>query len=240
MSGERLRKGPAGLNVLTFDILERYGINHGMVVKDGGKDVDKDLVYSRLAAEKPLVVTHQVHGDSVISIDKGFSDYYPQKTEADGLMTSLTGIRLSIHTADCVPVFLADKKGRAVCLIHAGWRGTKLGVAAKGIKSITGRFGLGPEEVVAAIGPCIELGCYEVGEDVADSFATEVKKPAQESKWLLDLRAENARQLFSEGLGKRDLHISGLCTRCRPDTLHSYRNERELKGQMISFMEAGI
>jgi hypothetical protein len=239
MSGEDISTSPAGLNVLSFGILRQYGIEHGMVIKPGGSDIDKDQVCLRLSREKPLVVTHQVHGGSVTLIGKDFASYHPEKIEADGLMTSRPGIRLSIHTADCVPVFLAAKDGRAVCLIHAGWKGTKLGIAAGGFRKFLETFGLKPEGAAAAVGPCIERDCYQVGPEVAEGFPAEVKKPDPEGKWLLDLRAENSRQLLAAGLKGEDLYISGLCTRCRPDILHSYRNERELKGQMISFMEAG-
>jgi len=227
-----------GLNILSFDILNRYGIKHGMVIKSNGREIDKEQVYQKLGNGGRLAVTHQVHGEHIETIPPEYSGYYPKKIEADGLMTAVPGVVVTIHTADCVPIFLADKKNKAVCLIHAGWKGTVLGIAQKGLQQFMSAYGLKPGSIAAVIGPAIEQNCYQVGAEVADRFCPSVKIHEDGGKWRLDLKAENRIQLIRAGLLSDDIHLSKLCTFCQNSLLHSYRREKELKGQMISFMEA--
>jgi len=227
-----------GLNILSFDVLNRYGIKHGMVVKSNGREIDKEPVYKELGTGGRLAVTHQVHGDHIEIIGPKHSEWYPQKIEADGLMTAVPGTVITIHTADCVPIFLADKEAKAVCLVHAGWKGTALGIAPKGLQQFMSAYGLNPGSIAAVIGPAIEQNCYQVGPEVADRFCPAVKINEGGGKWRLDLRGENRRQMVQAGLSPDDIHVSQLCTFCQCGRLHSYRREKELKGQMISFMEA--
>ncbi|MDO9067439.1 MAG: peptidoglycan editing factor PgeF [Deltaproteobacteria bacterium] len=227
-----------GLSILSFEILNRYGIKHGMAVRSNGCDVDKEQVYKKLETGGRLAVTHQVHGDHIKTIPPEFSGYYPKKIEADGLMTQVPGVVITIHTADCVPIFLADKENKAVCLIHAGWKGTDLGIARNGLQQFMTAYGLEPGSIAAVIGPAIEQNCYQVGSEVADRFCPAVKINEGGGKWRLDLKDENRSQLIKAGLLPDDIHVSKLCTFCQHSLLHSYRREKELKGQMISFMEA--
>lgn len=227
-----------GLSILSFDILNRYGIKHGMVIKSNGREIDKEQVYQKLGTGGRLAVTHHVHGAHIETIPPEYSGYYPKKIEADGLMTQVPGAVITIHTADCVPIFLADKENKAVCLIHAGWKGTALGIAQKGLQQFMAAYGLKPGSIAAVIGPAIEQNCYQVGAEVADKFGPPVKISEGGGKWRLDLKAENRSQIVQAGLSPEDIHVSELCTFCQHRLLHSYRREKKLKSQMISFMEA--
>ncbi|MDP2808409.1 MAG: peptidoglycan editing factor PgeF, partial [bacterium] len=231
---EEIISDQGGLNVLSFGILNRFGIKHGMAVKLNGRDIDERMVCQKLNHRGRLAVTHQVHSDQIERIGPEYSGFYPQKIEADGLMTGEKGVVISIHTADCVPIFLADKEGSAVGLIHAGWKGTALGIAQKGLLQFMSSYDLKPGQTVAVIGPAIEQQCYQVGSEVADRFDSKVKTPDGSGKWRLDLKAENQRQLITAGIPAGDIHVSKLCTFCQHSLLHSYRREKELKGQMIS------
>ena len=239
MKAAELISEQSGLNILSFDILNRYGIKHGMVVKSNGRDIDQEQVCQKLNSSGRLAVTHQIHSDSLEAIEQGHQLFYPQKIETDGLMTGEKGVVISIHTADCVPIFLADKEAKAVCLIHAGWKGTAQGIAQKGLQQFMSRYRLKPGQTVAAIGPAIEQICYRVSAEVADRFEPSVKISEGGGKWRLDLKAENRRQLVQAGLASNDIYASELCTFCQNSLLHSYRREKELKGQLISYMEAG-
>jgi YfiH family protein len=209
-----------------------------MIVKSEGRNINEDGVCRNFCSQARLAVTRQTHGELVELVDSRSGIFHPGKIESDGLMTGIKGVRITIHTADCVPVFLADKEGKAVCLIHAGWRGTALGIVRKGLMKFMSEFRLKPEGIAAVIGPSIEKECYQVGPEVADRFGSEVKKSDSNGKWRLDLKAENRSQLIGAGISSGDIQVSKLCTFCRHSLLHSYRREKELKGQMISFMEA--
>jgi polyphenol oxidase len=124
--------------------------------------------FQALGAEKMRVVTlRQIHSDVVHRIDE------PEEGPAlqgDALITQKRGVLLTVQTADCVPILLADTKKRAVAAIHSGWRGTARRIAEKTLGRMQMEFGTRPEDVIAAIGPGIGQCCYEVGEDVAKEF----------------------------------------------------------------------
>ena len=80
-----------------------------------------------------LAAVRQVHGDSVVLAG--------EICEADGLVTAETGLGVGVMTADCVPVLVADTRLRVVGAFHAGWRGTALGIASRGVEKMMGEFG---------------------------------------------------------------------------------------------------
>ena len=89
------------------------------------------------------------------------------------------GLLLGVQTADCVPILLADVRNRAVAAIHAGWRGTLARVAVKTLGRMQMEFGARPRDVIAALGPAIGRCCYEVGSEVARSFAAQIPNAAE-------------------------------------------------------------
>lgn len=88
----------------------------------------------------------------------------------DAMVTNLPGILLSIRTADCHPVLLADSQRRAVAAVHAGWRGTLARIAGNAVGVMRAAFGSNPGNITAAIGPGIQACCYAVGEEVVQAF----------------------------------------------------------------------
>jgi YfiH family protein len=121
------------------------------------------------AGEMRLVTLRQFHSDVVQVADAPVEE----APKADALATRAAGLLLGVQTADCVPILLADVRHRAVAAIHAGWRGTLARVAVKTLGRMQMEFGTRPRDVVAALGPAIGRCCYEVGSDVARSFAAQ-------------------------------------------------------------------
>lgn len=150
--------------------------------------------------------------------------------EADALLTDQPGVAVSIRTADCYPILLADTKHRAVAAVHAGWRGTAEGVLAATIDRMGSEFGSRPEDIAAAIGPGIGACCYQVGEDVARRFGMN-----QAGK--LNLCEENFQQLTRLGIpGKRITWILA-CTFCDAPRFFSWRRDHAAAGRMISYIK---
>ncbi|MEE8436855.1 MAG: polyphenol oxidase family protein, partial [Candidatus Neomarinimicrobiota bacterium] len=114
-----------------------------------------------------LAIPEQVHSNGVIKIEKP-----GRYGNIDGLMTINKKIVLSIQTADCVPIFLFDKNTRIFGLVHAGWRGTLLGIAGKTIK-IFKKHGADPVNIRVLLGPSIGQCCFETGPDVWKKFPEE-------------------------------------------------------------------
>src|SRR5207244_7005375 len=92
---------------------------------------------------------------------------------ADGLITNVPGLLLTIQTADCVPILLVDVKKKVVGAFHAGWRGTVKRIVEKGVGTMRAEFGSEPKNIHAAIGPCIAQCCYAVGDKVVDQFRSQ-------------------------------------------------------------------
>jgi len=225
-------------DVLEFNFLNEFGIKHGMFIKTAGKDMNEDLIYRSLSGIKKTVVTSQVHGTNICRVDSTFDKFYPAKIEADGLMTDRSDVLLTIHTADCVPVFLAAADRRCVALVHAGWKGTARDIVFVAVGFFCSEYGLHPRELVAVIGPCIEADCYQVGTDVAVKFPQEYLISNGNGNQRLDLRKANREQLLAAGMKPCNIYTSDFCTKCRPEMFHSYRREGKLNGKMIAFMEA--
>jgi YfiH family protein len=149
--------------------------------------------------------------------------------EGDALVTRTQGVAVSVRTADCFPILLADPATRAVAAVHAGWRGTAAGVVRTSLDRMRNEFGTDPRNVFAAIGPGIGACCYEVGAEVASQFG--IKDAGN-----LDLAVENKNQLIAAGLQPDRIERVGGCTFCQPAQFFSWRRDRDRAGRMISFI----
>jgi YfiH family protein len=149
--------------------------------------------------------------------------------DGDALLTNRPGLRLSVRTADCYPILLADSKNRAVAAVHAGWRGAADEIVAKTIARMRTQFGTSPPDIVAAIGPGIGVCCYQVGAEVAQLFGVE-------GAGRVDLAAANRCQLIDAGVEDRHIDVLGGCTSCDAARFYSFRREKEQAGRMISYI----
>lgn len=151
--------------------------------------------------------------------------------EGDALITCEPGLAVSIRTADCFPILLADTRLAAVGAIHAGWRGTAAGIVAETIRRMGLEFGTNPGDIYAAIGPGIGECCYEVGPEVARQFGSKAR--------CIDLAEANRRHLVESGVPEAQIDMLGLCTFCRADLFHSFRRDQHRAGRMISWIRVG-
>jgi len=145
--------------------------------------------------------------------------------EGDALITSLPGLAVSVRTADCYPILLADVGTRVVAAVHAGWRGTAAGVGPAAIAKMQSS----PAHIHAAIGPGIGACCYQVGEDVARRFG-------MPDACRLDLAEINRRQLIDAGVPEGQIDVLRACTHCDAERFHSYRRDKDQSGRMISYI----
>jgi len=176
-----------------------------------------------LLPAEPLWLT-QVHGAGVLDAD------VPNDTlEADAAVTAARGRVLAIMVADCLPVAIADARGRVLGAAHAGWRGLAAGVLERTVERLRARCPDG--DWVAWIGPGIGPTAFEVGEDVRQAFtgpdreaaAAFAPYPGRPGKWLADLPALAGRRLRAAGVAR--VQASGLCTASDPGRFFSYRRD---------------
>lgn len=157
--------------------------------------------------------------------------------EGDALISDEPARLLVVRTADCVPILLADPTRRAVAAVHAGWRGVVAGVLPQTIARMRDHFGCAPQDLIAAIGPCIRADAYEVGPEVALQFQPLFpERGALNTRTHIDLAAACARQLAAEGVPNQQVHDCGICTFTDALHCHSFRRDRESAGRMQSFI----
>lgn len=147
-------------------------------------------------------------------------------------------IVVGVVTADCVPVLLADRSGTAVAAIHSGWRGTVQDVVGATVAALAGD-GVDPADLVAAIGPCIEVVGFEVGEEVAREFAPEFVRCDLGQRPHVDLVAAVRAQLMAAGVPAGGIDRIGGCTWAQPERYFSYRRDGAGIGQMLAFIGFG-
>ena len=189
-----------------------------------GFDIDRLVTGEQTHSLNIAVVTESDAGRGSLNIDSRISC-------TDALITNLPGLPLMVLTADCVPVLLYDAVTRSVAAIHAGWRGTANGIVGMTVEKMRNVFGSKPENLVAAIGPCIGPCCFEVGDDVAAHFSrwpdTIIRRP-EWPKPHIDLVLANRLQLEQAGILPQNIESSGECTKCGPNGFFSHRRNQTL------------
>jgi YfiH family protein len=205
-------------------------LNLGLLTDDASEAVVENR--RRLAAAlsfepEQVVFARQVHGTRLIEHPtesrgsfRSFGDRKEPRLgrpEADGHVVREAGLAALVFTADCLPVAVAGPGG--VAMLHAGWRGLAGGILAAGAAAV--------EATSAAIGPGIGPCCYEVGEEVLESFS-DLGDDVAEGR-MLDL-PEVARRLLARA-GIERIESAGLCTSCEEELFFSHRRDAGRTGR---------
>lgn len=218
--------------VLLSPALSRMGVVAGMSTRALGSmggsgtppeaaERDRRALAERLGFGE-VVRVKQVHGDRVLRAEGPFPAPWP---EADGLWTDRPGVLLGVVAADCVPVLVADARGR-IGAAHAGWEGTSRRIAARLVEELSAA-GAEPGSMTASLGPSIGPCCYAVGSERAAVVRERLGPGAdggiveQGGRTVFDLWAANAAQLRAAGVGA--VEVAGACTRCGGLDLFSRR-----------------
>jgi YfiH family protein len=236
-----------------FLVARSLPVRHGFTLRSGGVsqgkrssldlgpsgEVEPDVRENRqrlaravgLPVER-LVLAEQVHGTTVVRAHPG------AQAEADALWTDARDAWIGIRTADCVPLLLSSEDGARVAAVHSGWRGTVARIAAAAVAAL-GREGAPPRSLRAAIGPSIGACCYEVGDDLADRFATVfgeevVRRDGPRPR--LDLRRAVRHTLLQAGLTDGAIEDVSGCNACEPERFFSHRRDRGGTGRHLAFI----
>jgi YfiH family protein len=190
---------------------------------------------TRLASNWPmsegLTSVRQVHSNHVLATGHRTGVL----GEADALISNKNGTFVSIRTADCLPILIADVETRAVAAVHAGWKGTVSGICVTTIRALEREYGSKPEDLRVAVGPGIGACCFEVGPEVAIQFRSVF--PERDDllhRTRLDLAEANVRQLEIAGISPERISVACVCTQCATGVYHSYRRDRESAGRQVS------
>lgn len=170
-----------------------------------------------------LVGVHQVHSPTAVFVSGPWTGDRPH---ADALVTTTPGLVISVLTADCAPVLMADAEAGVIAAAHAGWKGAIGGVLESAL-ALMQQHGAALERIAAAIGPCIHQPSYEVGPEFEQRFH-EAKVdysrffvPGREGRFLFDLPGFCADRLAAAGV--RSIETLPLDTYAQDGDLFSHR-----------------
>ena len=177
-------------------LLKHKKISHGFFNKNGGKSEgiykslncgsgsnDKKkrikenlkIVKNKISKKsKKIFLLHQVHSNKFVFVDKNFK-LNKKNMKADAIITNQKKLPIAVLTADCVPILLYDDKKDIIAAIHAGWKGSFKGIVKKVINFMLSK-GCKSNSIIAAIGPCIRQGSYNVREDFKKKFIKKDKR----------------------------------------------------------------
>ena len=122
-----------------------WSLNFSRKEGDDKRKVDKNLeIWGDAFNIDPagLLTVNQVHKDRVLVVKKEIPESHrTQKLNYDAMITDQKGVFVGVLTADCLPIILLDPRKKVVGIVHAGWQGTSLKIASKGVKKIISTFG---------------------------------------------------------------------------------------------------
>ena len=175
-----------------------------------------------------LVGVHQIHSADVVTV----TDPAAKRPAADGMVTNVPGIALSVLTADCQPVLFADAKAGVIGAAHAGWKGAISGVLET---TLTAMEALGADRanISAVIGPTISQRAYEVGPEFLERFEeenpdnTRFFAAGEGGRYMFDLPAFGLHRLREAGVGHAEW--TRHCTYSDPARFYSYRRTTHQK-----------
>jgi YfiH family protein len=253
--------------VITYKLLDKYKeIAHFCTSREGGVSVgnyasfnlspfsgdelscfqgNQQILCDKLGIESgKLVIPFQTHGTEVREIDTAYL-LLPANEQAswlsgvDAVFTKLPGVCVGVTTADCVPLLFFDPTRQVVAAAHAGWRGTCGRIAERTILALIETYQCNPADIRVAIGPSISPNVYEIGEEVAVSFANNGFEMAElikqrGSSIYLDLWKANQQSLEKAGILAQHIEISGICTFTEHERFFSARRLGIKSGRMLS------
>jgi YfiH family protein len=227
-----------------FAALEALGgISHVVTTREAFDEQlvrhDRQAAGSRIAAAmgcRGASWAVQVHGGRVVPVDAP-----GPAGEADALITRAESLAVMGVSADCPLILIAQAEGEAVGVVHASWRSTVAGIAARAVQRMGEDLDVDPASLVACICPSAGPCCYEVGPEVRAAATGALGPGAAEhftagiaDRHMLDLWSANRAQLRSAGVEPRNIHVAGICTICGQGPFPSHRGDGPSTGRFAA------
>ena len=169
-----------------------------------------------------LTAGEQIHSGNVVrvvssDVGAGRDGRHNAISFIDGMICDLPEVPLIMFSADCPLVLAVDPDRRVFGIAHASWRGTAARISEELVRLLVAEFGVRPDGLLAAIGPCAGPERYEVGEEVRRIVMTRLEGGAgfcraHGDRWLLDLKQANVAQLVACGVRRECISVASECT----------------------------
>ena len=173
--------------------------------------------------KKKIINMNQTHSSKISQVSN--KTLYYKST--DGLLSNNINHILEISVADCLPIFVYNKKNFCIGVVHAGWKGLKKGIISNLSQALSSYDSLSDFKIF--IGPSISQKNYEVKKDFLEYFERE-HFLINDDKYYLDLKKIAVKQLALEGF--KDIEVSKICT-FENQNFHSFRRngtEKRMRG----------
>jgi len=173
------------------------------------------------------------------------------KTKADGLFSNKCNQNLWVYTADCMPIFFADKRTRNVATLHCGRKGLEKKII-KNLLQIFDNLGTSRDNLLVAIGPSISREHNLVDKKTLKEFyikaenkniTVNLTKAEKDLRFCdsnhfkeqnlnqLDLKRSAYKQLLNENIPNTNIEISNLCTYKLKNEFNSWRRSKTFSRQ---------
>jgi len=151
-------------------------LNCGLSSSDKKGNIKKNLkiVSNKIKTKsKKIVLLNQIHSSKFHYIGKRSN--LINNFEGDALITDIRNLPIAVLTADCAPILIHDDDKKMIAAIHAGWKGAYKDIIKKVVNFMI-KKGCTPQNITAAIGPCISGDNYEIKNDFKKKFIKKDKK----------------------------------------------------------------
>jgi polyphenol oxidase len=156
----------SGLPYLTCDLLADW--QHGFFTRQFSPREPHELT-PFLAATASTHRLKQIHGKIVLTpteiVNAAEIEVETGYALGDGLLTAAAAQAVWVASADCNPILIANQHTGNVAAVHAGWRGTSLGIVKVAVTRLLAQGG-SLEDIIVAIGPAIDGKVYQVTKQV--------------------------------------------------------------------------
>ena len=245
-------KNISGVSYISFPFLNEYNIFCGFTSRDGGYSLgpysslnmayhvgesrelvkkNRELVLREVLGCQAdhIFSARQVHGSSILYVGKNIKHRDGDiREDADVLMTDERNMPLMVMGADCTLILAADTVSKAVCAVHAGWKGTLNRIVIPALQEFCSRFHSKTGDINVFLGPCIRQCCYQIDKmlaaDFTDRFGEGGYLTAGEDSCYLDLAGINKGLLRGFGIREENIFDTGICT-CCSSNYYSYRRQ---------------
>lgn len=201
-------------------------LNLGYHVGDENKNVSHNRlsIINEFFPTQRLVYLNQVHSNSIFDISKInlSNDIECCLGDGDGVIIGDKNIVGLVMVADCNPILLYSPKQHIFALLHAGRAGVVSKILSNALDLLES-YGANRGDILIFIGASIRRCCYEIKENLAETFNTKYLNRV-DSKITLDLIAMLSDECKENDIDDNNIEILPTCTCCEK-RLFSYRRE---------------
>ena len=170
-------------------ILSKYNFKHAYFTKSSSEKC-LQLLGNHFNENHINCISNQIHSNVIVF---GSQSQEGNKTNADGLVGNKCNQNLWVYTADCMPIFFADRRTRNVAALHCGRKGLEKKII-KNLVKIFDNLGTSKDDLIVAIGPSISKEHYLVDKLTLKEFY----RKAENKKITVTLTKTEKELCFSD------------------------------------------